>query len=82
MLDMRVRIRELMAGDKSPARTATQLSKYLAKRGFSPRTAFRIVNVNGKVERMDLRLADALCEIFGVGPDELFEYKPKRPRAA
>ena len=82
MLDMRVRIRELMAAKDSPVRTRTALSRLLADRGFSPRTAFRIFNVDGNVERMDLRLADALCDIFGVGPAELFEYKRKRSRAA
>lgn len=80
LLDMRLRIRELMAGHNPPLSTAYALEK--ASREKSARipmsTAHRLVSTKGKPDRVDLRTLDALCDVFGVEPGDLWERDKKR----
>jgi DNA-binding Xre family transcriptional regulator len=78
MLDMRLRIPELMAARKIP--TAYALAK--ASHGaLSMTNAHRLVNTRGNAGRVDLRTLDVLCDIFDVGPGELLEREKKRKSA-
>ena len=75
MLDMRLRIPELMAEHQPPLATAYALEK--ASREKASRipmsTAHRLVTTKGKPERVDLRTLDALCIVFGCEPGDLWE---------
>lgn len=68
MLDMRLRLPELMAAQK--LRTAYALAK--ASKGAIPiSTAHRLVEAEGKPDRIDMRTLDALCDTLKCKPSEL-----------
>lgn len=69
MLDMRLRLPELMA---RRGMTAYQVSKASAGR-ISRSAAYRVVRMNGKLDNFDAEMLEALCDVFGVGPGELLE---------
>lgn len=68
MLDMRLRIPELMERKGSTIRTAYALAK---ASGLSMTNAHHLVNERGRVSRVDMRTLDALCRAFQVKPGEL-----------
>lgn len=70
MIDMRLRLRELMAAHNLS--TAYQLSK-ASKGRISPTNAHRLVNPKGTPKRVEYDTLDALCDIFDVDPGELLE---------
>lgn len=76
MLDMRLRVSELMA--QRGLATAYQLSKASNGR-ISMTKAYRLVESGGRPERVELDTLEALCETFNVGPGELLE-RDKRKR--
>jgi DNA-binding Xre family transcriptional regulator len=84
LTDMRVRITELL---KERDWSAYDLTKAIGalpqKRRVSDRTVYRLVRAKGTVKRIDTVLLAALCEVFGVGPGELFEMdRPTKRKAA
>jgi DNA-binding Xre family transcriptional regulator len=70
MLAMRLRLPELMAA-KGLA-TAYQLAKASAGR-ISMTNAYRLVDTEGRTERIDMATLEVLCDVFNVGPGELLE---------
>lgn len=82
MIDMRFRLPDLMAA--RGLRTAYALMK--ASNGSIPMTtANRLVLAKERPKRIDMDTLDALCDLFGIEPGELFERdtpapKPKRRR--
>ena len=81
-MDMRVRLPELLSSDTSPVRNAYELANEVARRSkVSRATAYRIVRNRGKMQFLDVRLLDVLCDIFNIEPNELLEREPVgRPR--
>jgi DNA-binding Xre family transcriptional regulator len=75
MIDMRLRVTELMA--QRGLATAYQLSK-ASKGRISMTKAYRLVESAGRPERIELDTLEALCETFNVGPGELLEREKKR----
>lgn len=75
MLDMRLRIPELMDRKGSKIKTAYALSK---ASGLSMTNAHHLVHTQGCVARADMNTLDALCRAFGVEPNELLEREKKR----
>lgn len=81
MLDMRLRIPELMATRKpEPMRTAYALQKASGGR-LSMTNATHLVDKRGNISRVDMRTLEILCDVFGVGPGELLERDAKSPPA-
>lgn len=76
MLDMRLRIPELMAARNLT--TAYQLAKAAGGR-MSMTNAYNLVESAG---RMDVRLetVDILCDVFDVEPNDLIDREKKKPR--
>jgi DNA-binding Xre family transcriptional regulator len=75
MLDMRLRLAELMA--QRGLTTAYQLAK--ASRGrISQMKAYRLVESAGRPTRIELATLDALCDTLDVGPGELLERDKRR----
>lgn len=77
-MEMRLRIPELL--DRA------QLSPYALARQSGGRismsTAYRLAKLKGKVQNFDADMLEALCDVLGVEPGELFEREPaKRKRA-
>lgn len=75
MFDMRLRIPELMRASKIP--TAYALQKASAGR-LSMTNAAHLVERGGNTSRVDMRTLEVLCDIFDVGPGELFEREKKQ----
>lgn len=75
MLDMRLRIPELMREKKIP--TAYALQKRSGGR-LSMTNATHLVEKQGNTSRVDMKTLEVLCDIFGVGPGELLERDKKR----
>lgn len=75
MLDMRLRIPELMDRPNSSIRTAYALSKAT---GLSMTNAHHLVRERGNVSRVDMRTLEVLCTVFDVTPGELLEREKKR----
>ena len=76
-MDMiRVRLPELLNEDVP---TAYAIAKASRER-ISLSAAHRLVRARGAVQRFDADVIEALCEIFGIGPGELFELDAKRKR--
>ena len=68
---MRLRLPELLAA-QTPPLTPHALAKNSDGR-ISPSTAFRIVRMEGRLKMFDAGLCEALCDMLGVTPGELFE---------
>lgn len=76
MLDMRLRLPELMAA--KGIGTAYALSK-ASKGALTITTAQRLIDAAGHPKRIALETLDTLCDVLDVSPAELFERdKPKR----
>ena len=67
-MDMRLRIPDLMP----PSMTRYELAKRSGGR-ISMSTAYRLVKLKGRVQNFDADMLEALCDIFEVGPGDLFE---------
>lgn len=78
MFSMRLRLAELMAAHKPPLKTAYQLSKATNGR-ISMTNAYRLVDAEGKPDRIELDTLEALCDVFGVGPGDLLEQESPKP---
>lgn len=90
MLDMRLRLAELMAAPGSPAPTATQLAKRVVEvqkrlpreKRISERTVFRLVKAKGRMEYFHAPMLDVLCQVFRVeDANDLIELPPLKPAA-
>jgi len=73
---MRLRLPELLA---ERGWTAYQLHAQAGGR-LSMSTAYRILRDRGRVTCFDAELLETLCDVFGVGPAELFERERKPPK--
>ena len=79
VMDMiRVRLPELLEEHKKIP-TAYAIAK-ASKGRISLSAAHRLVRAEGAVQRYDADVIEALCEMFGIGPGELFELNAKKPR--
>lgn len=67
MLDMRLRLPELMRQHKPPITTAYQLAK-LSRGAINQTTAARLLDTPARV---DMKTLDALCDTLGCKPSEL-----------
>ena len=47
---------------------------------MSVSTAYRIVQMRGRLATFDARLLEAICDVLRVKPGELFEREPRRRR--
>lgn len=80
-MEMRLRLPELLDEHKPP------LTPYGVARASNGRinesTLYRLVRSEGRVALFNADLCEALCDVLGVGPEELFELdaKPRRRRA-
>jgi len=74
MLDMRLRLPELMAAHSPPVRTAYGLNK-LSQGRLSMTTAQRLVDAAGHPDRVSLRVLGILCDAFRVKPCELLDHE-------
>lgn len=78
-MEMRLRLPELL--------TERELTPYaVAKQSngrISESTLYRLARDNGRVKLFAADLCDALCDVLGITPAELFEHEPelKRGRA-
>jgi DNA-binding Xre family transcriptional regulator len=72
---MRIRIPEMLAQRHM---TPYALSKKSGGR-ISLSTAYRINRNRGRAHTFDAELLEALCDVLGIGPGELFEREPKKP---
>lgn len=81
MLDMRFRLKDLMAAHKPPIKSAYRLAQ-LSKGHISATNAHRLVN--GEIVALELDTIAVLCDLFGVTPDQLLEHKPRplKPKEA
>jgi DNA-binding Xre family transcriptional regulator len=79
MLDVRLRLPDLMRTFDPPMKSAYALMK-ASKGALTITTAVRLVEANGRPKRLDMATLDTLCDIFDVGPGELLE-RDKRPRS-
>ena len=84
MLDMRLRLRELL--QKQGITTAYGLHK-AALGNISMTTAVRLMKAaeaNKKPVALELDTIAILCDLFGVTPDKLLEHKPRplKPKEA
>lgn len=68
-MEMRLRLPELL--DERDM-TAYALAKQSNGR-ISEATAYRLVRQRGRVATFDAALLDALCDIFGVSPNDVLE---------
>lgn len=66
---MRLRIPELL---KARGLTPYSFAKAMSGR-ISASTAYRIVEKQGKLANFDAEMLEALCDVLGVKPAELFE---------
>jgi hypothetical protein len=76
MVMIRIRLPELLNAEIP---TAYAIAKASRDR-ISLSAAHRLVAKRGAVQRYDADLLEALCEMFGIGPDHLFELSPKKRR--
>jgi DNA-binding Xre family transcriptional regulator len=76
-MDMRLRIPELFAEKGvSPYRVSVESGNRI-----SLSTVYRLKRRNGRIETYKNDMLEALCDVLGVSPGELFERdKPKRSR--
>lgn len=79
-MDMiRIRMPELLNPDGIG--TAYAIAKASNKR-ISVSGAHRLIVAKGAIKRYDADLIEALCEMFGIGPGDLFEISErKEPKA-
>jgi len=75
MLDVRLRIPELMARRKW--RTGYQLAKASGGR-LSVTNAYHLVENAGNISRVSMDVLEVLCDVFDVDPGDLFEREKKR----
>ena len=75
MLDVRLRIPELMARRKW--KTAYQLAK-ASKGRLSTTNAYHLVENAGNISRVSMDVLEVLCDVFDVDPGDLFEREKKR----
>jgi len=73
MSDVRLRIPELM--ERKGWTTGYQLAKNANGR-ISPTNAYHLVEHEGEISRVSMKMLDALCEIFGVTEKELLSREP------
>lgn len=78
MLDVRLRIPELMARRKW--RTAYQLAKASGGR-LSTTNAYHLVENAGNISRVSMEVLEVLCDVFDVEPGDLFERDKRRKTA-
>lgn len=63
--------------------TAYQLANAFEDHGLSAMAAYRLVKSEGRQARFDVKVLDALADIFKIKPNEihrLIVYEPKRKR--
>lgn len=60
--------------------TAYELAKASGGR-ISLAAIYRLKKSGGRVRYIDARMLEAMCDVFGVDPAELLEYRPKVARA-
>ena len=71
---MRIRVPELL-----DARNMTPYALAKASGGrIAMSTAYRIVQLRGKLETFDANMLEALCDVLEVEPSELFERSSRR----
>lgn len=80
LVQMRLRIPELLAErDWTPYRLSVESGSRI-----SMSTAYRLDEKGGRLDTFAAELLEALCDVFGIGPGELFERdanaKPARTR--
>jgi DNA-binding Xre family transcriptional regulator len=82
-MDMRLRLPELLDEHKPP------LTPYAAAKASGGRinqvTLYRLVRAQGRVQNFNAELCEALCQVLGVQPADLFELdteKSKRRKSA
>jgi DNA-binding Xre family transcriptional regulator len=74
---MRLRIPELL---EERGLTAYHLAQQSGGR-ISQRIAYRYVELGGRVKCFDANIMDALCDVLGVEPNELFERERPKSRS-
>lgn len=72
MLDMRLRLRELMAKQKPPLRTAYALAKQ-SRGAINGTTARRLLDEKRPPTGIEFATLDAICDTLHCKPSELFE---------
>ena len=73
-MDMRVRFPELL---KASGLTAYAVATKSGKR-ITLTKVYRLKKNRGKLSTYDAKMLDALCDVFGVEPNELLEREKKR----
>jgi len=82
-MDMRLRLPELLE-EHTPPMTPYAVAKASGGR-ISEVTLYRLVRAGGRVAMFNADLCEALCDVLGVRPADLFERdtnKPKRRKSA
>lgn len=75
-MDMRLRLPELLTEDGRDV-SPYRLSRESGGR-ISMSTAYRLKRERGRLETFRSDILDALCDVLGVTPGELFEREKKR----
>lgn len=70
MIDMRLRLTELMAKQRPPITTAYQLAKR-SNNAINSTTAQRLLSKKKPPKGVDFSTLDALCDTLGCKPSEL-----------
>jgi transcriptional regulator with XRE-family HTH domain len=68
-MEMRLRLPELLEEHDLTAYAVAQKSNGR----ISLSTIYRLTRNNGRVANFDAEMLEALCDVFGVGPDRLLE---------
>lgn len=76
IMDMRLRLPELLDERKT---TAYQVAKDSGGR-ILPATLYRLVREEGRVKLFSADLCEALCDVLGITPTELFELETGKPK--
>lgn len=74
---MRLRLPELFE-QRDPPTSAYAVVQAAAGR-IHPDALYRLTRAKGRAKQLDLELAQALCDVLGVTPAELFESQPGDP---
>ncbi|MDB4893174.1 MAG: hypothetical protein JWL61_5029 [Gemmatimonadetes bacterium] len=61
---------------KSAEMTTYEVAQAVKALGVSDQAVYRLARVDGAVQRLDLRLAAALCQVLGVEPSALLTNAP------
>jgi hypothetical protein len=77
-MEMRIRFTELLAERGWSAYAFA----HRAEGRVSMSTAYRLAEKNGRLAMYDANLCEVLCDVFEVGPAELFEMDGAKPSGA